>query len=109
MPLNQSPLLCRLPSARLACSASSVLTNKSAPMMAGYIPPTLSARIIESMPTSSRIPLAISASAVDGNVEMAMRSGDFMVLISRRLLAILPPMPIAVYGVELVQTDGGAE
>jgi hypothetical protein len=57
---------------------SSALTNKSAPPIAGYIPPALSDRMMDSIPDSSRMPLAIWASAVDRNVETEISSEDFI-------------------------------
>jgi len=44
--------------------------------MAGYMPPALSALIIEVIPASSRMPLANWASAVERNVEMVIRFED---------------------------------
>lgn len=41
-------------------------------------PPALSDLIIDSIPASSSFPFAICASAVDGNVETAMRSEGFI-------------------------------
>ena len=50
---------CRPPSASLARSASSALTSRSAASSAGYMPPALSDRMVDSISTASKIPLAI--------------------------------------------------
>ena len=50
---------CRRPSAAWAFSLSSGLTSSSAPLIGGYMPPALSVRMMDSMPSSSRTPLAI--------------------------------------------------
>src|SRR5262245_54906024 len=63
----------RASSASRALSASSARTSRSAPARAGYMPPALSDRTIESMPASSSTPFATRASAVEGNVETMIR------------------------------------
>src|SRR5436190_16563500 len=59
---------------------SSALTSRSTPPIAGYIPPTLSDRIMDSTPASSSTPLAICASAADRNVDRGIRSEDVIVV-----------------------------
>ena len=59
------------------------LDEKVGSARAGYIPPTLSERIIDSMPVSSRTPLAISASVLRGKSSRKRGSGDFIAAFCR--------------------------
>ena len=77
--MGQSDRRCRRWSASLARSTSSDRTSSSAPLIAGYIPPASSVLIVDSIPTSSKTPLAICASTIDRNVETDTNSMDFIV------------------------------
>ena len=69
---------CRPPSASLARSASAALAIRSAASSAGYMPPALSDRMVDSISTASKIPLAIWASGTDRNVERMTSSVAFI-------------------------------